>query len=73
MIIVNNAQMQAILEELLKAAAFLCEETASLVDDRAHRTVPDGQEGVRGRAEQLRLSGRSLSATLEALHQPSAR
>jgi hypothetical protein len=64
----DTKQMQAVLEELVMTVAFLCNETASLVEERAIRTPEDGQAGVLGKAEQIRLSANSLRAMLGTLH-----
>jgi hypothetical protein len=68
----NEGQMQAVLEELVATVAFLCEETASLIDDRAHRAELDAQTGIRGRAEEVRKNAHSLHVTLEALRRTNS-
>ena len=64
----DTRQMQAVLEQLVMTVAFLCNETASLVEERAQRTPEAGQAGVLGKAEQIRLSADSLRAMLDTLH-----
>jgi hypothetical protein len=64
----NEDQIQAVLEQLVITVSFLCEETASLVEERAYRTPLEGQAGVRGKAEQIRQGANSLLAMLDTSH-----
>jgi hypothetical protein len=64
----SEQQTQAILEQLLTTVAFLCEEIASLVEERAYRTDVGGRDGVLGKAEQIRLSADSLRTMLGTLN-----
>ena len=63
--VMDEHQMQAVLEKLVATVAFLCEETAALVEDRAYRTELVGQAGVRGKADQIRQHASSLRAMLD--------
>jgi hypothetical protein len=53
-------EQQAILEQLAQAVAFLCDEVASLVDDRAERTPVGDRGGVLLKAEKIRENARLL-------------
>ncbi len=59
-----DEEIKIVLEKLVETVAFLCDETASLVDERARRELPEDQGGVRLKAEQIRASARSLRQAL---------
>jgi len=61
----SNGDLQAVVEELIQTVAFLCDETASLVQERAKREPLEDQDGVRGKAELIRENARSLRAILD--------
>ena len=64
----NVEELRALVEQLTLTVAFLCDETASLVEERVFRTPEADQSGVRGKAEQIRLSAGSLRKLLGTFH-----
>jgi len=64
----NEAQMQAVLEQLVTTVSFLCEETASLVNDYARRVLPDDQPGVYGKSQKILEAGNLLRTMLDTSH-----
>jgi hypothetical protein len=61
----QDDETKAVLEKLVEVVEFLCQETASLVDDYACRVTRESIAGVRGRANEIREAAQGLRTTFD--------
>lgn len=58
-------ELHAVVEKMISTVSMLCEETASLVEERSHREAPGRQDGVREKAGKIREAGHLLEKALD--------